>query len=299
MASNLLPAEGSVGWAAAVLNAISAPQLNGFRSTLTSGTPVTTSDVTGATTIYLSPYTGNRISLYDGTNWAVFGSAEISLALGTLSSGVNYDVFVYDNAGTLAIDTLVAWTNDTARATALVRQDGVWVKSGATTRRYVGTIRMTSTTTTEDSAQKRFVWNVDNRVMRVGFKRDGTASWNYASTGFQGFNGNDADWKFEIVQGLNEQPVSAHLQCYVAAVGSASWSFVAIGLDSQSTADTTNAQAGSVLASTTGGETALTNYEKLIGLGYHYLNALNATGGGTSTFFGGGSYSGMRVTVWG
>ena len=39
------------------------------RLTLTSGTPVTTNDVTAATTIYYTPYKGNAIQLYNGTNW--------------------------------------------------------------------------------------------------------------------------------------------------------------------------------------------------------------------------------------
>ena len=106
-----------------------------FRLTLTSATPVTPADVTGATTIYCTPYKGNQIALYDGSSsWNTRTSAEFSLALGTLTSGKPYDVFCYDNAGTPTLEFL-AWTNDTTRATALVYQDGVLVKSGATTRR--------------------------------------------------------------------------------------------------------------------------------------------------------------------
>src|SRR5574337_954655 len=44
--------------------------LPGGRLTLTSGTPVTTSDVTGATTVYYTPYLHNLIPLWDGQNWA-------------------------------------------------------------------------------------------------------------------------------------------------------------------------------------------------------------------------------------
>src|SRR3954467_15935764 len=40
------------------------------RLTLTSATPVTTTDVTGATTIYYALHKGNHIPLYDGTNWS-------------------------------------------------------------------------------------------------------------------------------------------------------------------------------------------------------------------------------------
>ncbi len=46
-----------------------------------------------------------------------------------------------DSSGTPTLEALV-WTNDTTRATALVRQDGVWSKTGALTRRYLGTVRV-------------------------------------------------------------------------------------------------------------------------------------------------------------
>lgn len=39
------------------------------RLTLTQGTPVTTSDVAAATSLYLEPYNGSQLSIYDGFNW--------------------------------------------------------------------------------------------------------------------------------------------------------------------------------------------------------------------------------------
>src|SRR3972149_4877028 len=95
------------------------------RLTLTSGTPVTTADVTAATSIYFTPYIGDRIAIYDGTRWRLYLFAELTLALGTLTAALPYDVFIYDNAGTLTLEAL-AWTNGTTRATALVRQKGGW-----------------------------------------------------------------------------------------------------------------------------------------------------------------------------
>lgn len=112
--------------------AFSSQACNG-RLTLTSGTPVTTSDVSNATAIYFTPFHGNKISLYNGSVWQLLSFSEISLALGTISSGTNYDVFAYNNSGTVALDSIVAWTNDTTRATALALQDGIYVKSGALT----------------------------------------------------------------------------------------------------------------------------------------------------------------------
>ena len=46
----------------------------------------------------------------------------LMLALGTLTSGKPYDVFGYISGGALALE-LLAWTNDTTRATAVTLQD--------------------------------------------------------------------------------------------------------------------------------------------------------------------------------
>jgi len=65
------------------------------RLTLTSQTPVTTSDVSNATTIYYCPYAGRKIALNDGTRWVLREFTEIAIPLGTLTSGKNYDVFAF------------------------------------------------------------------------------------------------------------------------------------------------------------------------------------------------------------
>jgi hypothetical protein len=281
MASSLLASEGSVGWAALTNNAISAPQLNGFRLTLTSGTPITTSDVTGAATVYLTPYTGNRICLFDGvSNWAEYSSAEISVALSGLTAGTNYDLFVFDSGGVLTLDTPLAWSSNTARATALVLQNGVWVKSGTTTKRYVGTFRATAATTTEDSGAKRFLFNANNRVPRRTQRIDATVTWTEASTTYTAMDAGAAAWKAEFVVGLSEIEVLAILTLYAQAANTfaVQWS---IGLDS-TTAAASNAnmvwQGGSGMNSAT--------FADFVGLGYHFINGIEKVTGGTATIWG-------------
>lgn len=162
------------------------------RLTLTSATPVTTSNVTAATTLYFTPYNGNLIGIYDGSSsWSVGTFSQLSLDISGLTASTNYDIFIYDNTGTLTLSA-TAWSSDTARATALTTQNGIYVKSGATNYRYIGTIRITSTTgQCEDSETKRFVWNYYNQVDKTIHKEDttmhtyGTATlryWNANST---------------------------------------------------------------------------------------------------------------------
>ena len=173
------------------------------RLTLTSGTPVTTADVTGATNIYFAPYTGNRIALYDGSSdWNIRTFTVITIAVGTIDAGKPYDLFAYDNSGTVTFDAPLAWTNDTARATALTTQNGVLVKSGATTRRYIGTFYTTATTTTEDSYAKRLLWNYYNRVTRP-MAVVASGSWTYQTSTFRQANASTAN-QLEFVVGWAE-----------------------------------------------------------------------------------------------
>jgi len=187
---------------------------SGGRLTLTSATPITTADVTGATTLYYTPYNSDKISVYDGYNWATYTFTERSLALGTLTSGKNYDVFIYNNAGTLTLEAL-AWSTDTARATALVLTNGIYLKSGQTTRRYLGTFRTTSTTTTEDSMAKRFVWNFNNPVERLLYKNTyptySFGGHSYTTGQWRNWN-NDSTMSVHFVIGL-ERNVTINFGC--------------------------------------------------------------------------------------
>lgn len=151
-----------------------------------------------ATTLYFAPHTGNRVSLYDGTRWRLYSFTERSLAFSaSLTSGKNYDVFLYDNSGTLTLELSAAWTSDTVRADALTTQDGVYVKSGATTRRWLGTIRASATDTIESTTEKQYVWNACNQIALPLSRYESAASWTYTLATFQQANANAAnqvDW---------------------------------------------------------------------------------------------------------
>ncbi len=280
------------------------------RLTTESGVPVSSTDRTAQSTIYLTPYLGNQIALYDGAAWAYFSLTEISLALSGLTSGKNYDVFVYDNAGTRTLELSAAWTTDTARADALALQDGVYVKSGATTRRHAGTIRTTGTTTTEDSGGitgttqvggKRFVWNRYNQAPRQLNVIDTTDTWSYTTDTIRQANGtagNKAEWVTGDVATLVTAEVRVNWQ---GTSNSARGAKVGIGVDS------TAAFSGLVgLGIITSVATAIVHmtgaYRGQPGLGYHFAAWCEKGADGTSVFYGddGGdsSQSGMSVMLW-
>ena len=243
------------------------------RLTLTSATAVTTADVTAATTFYFTPYKGSAIALFSaaatgsGATWNLYTLAEISLAVPATTSTM-YDVWVYDNSGTLTLET-TAWTNDTTRATALVLQNGVYCKTGDLTRRYVGSIRTTGVSgQTEDSLAKRFVWNYYNRVVRNMRVLDGTDSWTYSTATFRQARATGSN-QLDFIVGVSEDRVKATAVALTDNSSSAGPRITGIALDATNTND-----AHLVLRATGSGTEASPSsafYEATIAVGYHYL----------------------------
>lgn len=217
---------------AATINA--QPVVNG-RLSLTSGTAVTTSDVTAATSVFFTPYKGNTVDLYDGSaNWNRYTFSELTLAV-PATTATMYDVFLQNNSGALQLNA-VAWTNDTTRATALVLQNGVYVKSGSTAQLYLGSFRTTGVAgQTEDSIAKRYVWNYYNRARRPMRVTEATDTWTYSTATIRQANNNAAN-QLDMVIGVSEDVVTAHVQ--VSANNSTTpgtGMYALIGLDSTTT----------------------------------------------------------------
>lgn len=256
------------------------------RLTLTSGTPLTTSDVTGAGTIYFTPYKGNRIAIYDGSVWKLYTFSELSLAL-TATSDKNYDVWVYDNSGTLTLETTI-WTDDTTRATNIVLQDGVYVKSGATTRRYLGSFRASASNATQDTKANRWLFNMYNRLERNFLITDSTNSWTYNTGTWRAWD-NSSSNRFTVLIGVNDVLVNVVFNEIVTGGTSGGNPAIGIGVDSTSsnTADLNIFGAGNSIY-TFFIQAQLKSYP---GVGYHYFQALeyfDPGGGDSGTFYGDG-----------
>lgn len=251
------------------------------RLTTESDVPISPSDRTAQGTIYFTPYNGNRIALYNGSSWVIFAFSEVSLSL-SLTSGKNYDVFLYDNAGTLTLELSAAWTNDTTRADALALQDGVYVKSGAPTRRWLGTIRASGSNVTEDSKQKRFVWNAYNRVRRTLERLETTNSWTYSTDSWRQANASTSN-QAEVVSGLAGLCADLTVVVMVTSTVAANTE-VSIGLDSTTTPFGAMSM---VILDANKYQTASCRVVLPIPLGYHYMTWLErGLGSGTQTWFG-------------
>lgn len=250
------------------------------RLTTESGVCVSTSDRTSQGTIYFTPCgDGNVIALYDGTRWKLYTYTERSYSVSCSADQIK-DLFLYDNAGTLTLEASAAWTNDTTRADALTTQDGVYVKSGATTRRWLGAFRCTGSNVAEDSGLKRFIANAYNREPRRLIFTDGT-NHQYNSGTVRKWN--DATARVSM---LNIFPQGATLNLNLrVAIRSANGGrpFVGVGIDTETAYTTPLEDAvsigdGVILGGGSSGSVA-------IGMGFHYASVNEDSRDGVNTDF--------------
>jgi hypothetical protein len=210
------------------------PILPPGRLTLESGVPVSTTDQADKTTLYYTLMTGNKIQLYSGTAWATYTIAsELSLDISAFTASKPYDIWAYNNAGTVALDSTV-WTDATTRATALAYQDGRLVKSGATTRLYLGTIYIDSGKKCQDTLKNRFVWNYYNRLTRKIKVIDTTDTWAYTTSTFRQAN-NSAANQVNLIIGVSEDPVIAQVNARFTNTNTGVTGVAGIGVDAVDT----------------------------------------------------------------
>lgn len=290
----------------------------GGRLTLTTAVPVLVSDVTAATTVFYTPYKHNYIRLYNGAAWTVVQFSELSQTLadatkspaaGAVSSV--YDMFVWNDAGTMRCTRGPAWASGVSRGTGagtteLERIDGTFVNkiaitNGPAVRRgvYVGTIATSASgangqlnmmlfpaAAAGGSANRLDVWNMYNRVVVASTCRDSTDSWNYTTATWRSANNNTAN-RITVVCGLNEDAVAVvHNQfaTNTTTIGVKN----GIGLDS-TTAWVGSPGAATATALATGHSQVTAHYAGLVGLGSHFFQELEySNAAGTTTFYGDG-----------
>lgn len=138
------------------------------RLTLTSGDPTPTGDETG-TTVYFTPFKGDAIATWNGTRWETVKLSEISISMSGLTPSRNYDIFISNFSGGLAL-TSVIWTNDNTRNVSLSYKDGILVYGPDNRYRYIGTVRLDESgnivkkQSSGSGPINFFLWNYYNRV---------------------------------------------------------------------------------------------------------------------------------------
>lgn len=289
------------------------------RLTLTSLTPVMTADVTAASAVYYTPYEGEFIPIYESGSplgWTMTEFSQLTLTLDTNSpsnhaSGSVYDVFVWNDAGTVRIGTGPAWSSSTTRGTGagtteLQMKDGIWTNANTinlinnTTTyssipqneaTYVGSIYCTANGQTgmamapaaAGGGANPFlaVWNAYNRVRTNSYTRDNTASWTKNSTTVGAMNagasGSGLNNRVTYLDGLAQSSVEAYCQEVASGAGDI---YAGMARDSTTAFDWSDqASAGS---GSTRGVPVRGKWSPSLGL--HYIQQLEATGANLTMF---------------
>jgi hypothetical protein len=278
--------------------------LPGGRLTLTTAVPVTTGDVSAATSVRYAPYKSNRIGLYDGTRWVLHTFTELSQTTAdntkspaAVANDSNYDVFVWNDAGTLRATRGPAWTSGIARGTGagtteLELLNGRYVNKIAITNGpaaqrglYVGSVGSDGSAQVNDTLAKRDVWNNYNRVPRLMKVIETTDTWGYQTDTFRQVRATASN-QLEYLQGLAEDPVFARARLIAGNSNAASYMYTGIGIDSTSVNSATrNSHIRTAAANHEG--TAESDYQGFPGIGRHLLVWLEAAPNtGTVAWFG-------------
>lgn len=282
------------------------------RLTLQTNIPVMTTTVTGVTSLFYTPYVGNRIPIFNGLNMVMTVCPELTAvstdttknpaAIGPTK--IN-DWFVWNDAGTIRLSHGPDWTDllNRSAGTALARVQGILVNSVAITNGPAAQ-RGTYVGSTYSDVSSHFiwqfgsaaagggeailaVWNCYNRVLTTATVRDTTSSWAYGTGAYvplnvSGPNGGLRN-RMSFLSGAVEDVILTNLFC--SASGAGVLAVVGVALD------TTNGVDAQCIFETPPGSalvTALCSHTYPGQFGWHYVQAQQYwAGGGSVSYYGG------------
>lgn len=280
----------------------------GLRLSLTSNSPVITSDVTSATTIYYTPYINGYINLPNGSgSWYTAATGQISQALSdstkspsSTSASNAYDLFVWNDAGTIRCTRGYSWASGTggsntqrgtgAGSTELARDTvaGVYTNKWAITNGpaaglgvYVGSFITNSSNGVDWVANpasangggncRLQLWNMYNRIGCSATSRDNGPAYNNINTSWRPAN-NSTNNRVTYFSGLNEGSVWASFISNFYAVNG---NFVQNGLSLDSTNTNLYIAGQEQMYNINGANsTGTVIYQNLPGIGSHYLQGV-------------------------
>lgn len=220
-----------------VFNVTSPPQ---GRLTLTTGVPVMITDVAAATTIFYTPAVGRSVPLYTGTAFVdtdmggelsniTTNSSTGKAGPAAVTTNKNYDLFVWNDAGTIRLTRGPPWTSDTARGTGaatteLVLVNGIYLNAVAITNgpaaqrgTFVGSVRSDGssqinmkfgTLASGGGMATLGVSNAYNEVLTQAHVRDSTANWTYSSATYRNVNASASN-RVNFLSCLAQNAISA------------------------------------------------------------------------------------------
>lgn len=279
------------------------------RLTLATGVPVMTSAQLSKTVVFYTPYSGYRVLIYNGTSFVSTVFTELSndttattvgkAGPAAVANNSNYDLFVWNDSGTVRLTRGPLWTSDTVRGTGagtteLQRVNGILTNKVAITNgpgaglgTYVGTVR------SDGSAQLNWqtgangtpallnVWNAFNRKRVTGMIGDTVNSWAYTTATVRAAGGVNTV-RASFVHGFQEDFFEAEYVSSCSSAAGGANANVGIGFD------VTNAftgRIGAIITSTVALE--MSGSHRSQALGFHFMQACEISSAvSTTTWFG-------------
>lgn len=178
----------------------SSPSLIGIRLSLDPTTAAPTSDIKNASMLYVHPYKGNIVTLWNPstTKWDVYQiSSTLSFPLNCPNANRNYDIYLYRENDQFKVE-FVEWAGGAAGSEpgsglpSRAYRDGTAVKVNEPQKRLVGCLRTTGINQSEQSFgtidfggshPKQFLWNAQN-IIPVSVQNFDSGSWSYPDAGW-------------------------------------------------------------------------------------------------------------------
>jgi len=290
------------------------------RLTLTTGVAVTGSDVSGATTIYYTPVTGRFVPIYNGTDFVSTDTggelsqttADATKSPAAVGASSVYDLFVWNDSGTIRCTRGPAWSSDTSRGSGagtseVTQVEGIWLNANSVTNgpaaqrgTLVGSVRSNSSSQLVDSLAFRWVSNIYNAVMRPMKVIESTSTWNYTTATFRQANANAAN-QLDLLQSLAGGLMKATVSTTYKNTTASQFGVLGIDVDTLNTTtivdNITLVPTVSVTGELVGVSAFYTGYP---GLGRHVaIWKEYSSAAGTGTFYGDGGGAVIQGGIFG
>jgi hypothetical protein len=230
------------------------------RLSLVSGTPVMTATHSAQTTVYYTPYLGQQVPIWDGTRFVCKdtggtlsqATTDTTKSPAAVANNSCYDVFVWNDSGTIRATRGPAWTNTTTRSagTALNQINGfqvnnVAITNGPTTNQgtYVGSFCSNGSASVDwiyggsgsgGVAASLNLWNYYNRVNITTTVVDTGSSYTYTSSTARECRASAGN-QITFVSGNNEDGIIATLNVTTGVLANGDSASVNLGLDATNT----------------------------------------------------------------
>lgn len=226
------------------------------RLTLVSGSPVMNASASGIGAIYYTPYIGTLAPIYDGSNFVMTDTGGELSQLNTdatkspaaVTNNSLYDMFVWNDNGTIRCTRGPAWTNTTTRSMALTRVRGTLVNSAAITNgpavlqgTYVGTVAANTTglfswiyggAASGGTAARLDLWNMYNRCTFNTRVTDTIAPYTYTTATIRQAGGSANNNVRYLIGVADDAPTFYYQQNVTTAATAGATCQISIGDDS-------------------------------------------------------------------